>query len=61
MAATRAGNPATGWAGSGQVAAAPRADSVDRVTHVFEVVLVVALVVIGVILLRRRVAAKADA
>ena len=42
MAATRAGNPATGWTGSGQVAAAHRADSVDRVTR-FGLVAVVAL------------------
>ena len=42
MAATRAGNPATGWAGSGQVAAAHRADSVDQVTR-FGLVAVVAL------------------
>jgi membrane protein DedA with SNARE-associated domain len=49
-----------GFAGLGWALGASY-DSVDRVTHVFEVVLVVALVVIGVILLRRRVAAKADA
>lgn len=42
MAAIRTANPAAGWAGSGQVAAAPRADSVDWVTR-FGLVAVVAL------------------
>jgi membrane protein DedA with SNARE-associated domain len=49
-----------GFAGLGWALGASY-DSVDRVTHVFEVVLVVALVVIGVILLRRRAATNADA
>jgi membrane protein DedA with SNARE-associated domain len=49
-----------GFAGLGWALGASY-DSVDQATHVFEGALVVALIVLGVVVLRRRMAAKVDA